>query len=257
MRSPPEAIDLQSWQSAFAASLLRADTVVSDRQAVHRNNTRASLSIALAARFPVVERLVGPDFFQAMALCFIEREPPTSPVLAEYGAGFADFLDGFEPARTVPYLADVARLEWTRHLAFHAEEAAALSIERLTAVVPDRLEHVRLGLHPAASVVASIWPVISIWTTNAHDREVCSLGDAVGSECALVTRPELHVLVNAMPAGSDRLVAALAEGATLAEAVARAAAVEGFDTATALSVLFRSGAVVSLTVGSFDGTELS
>jgi hypothetical protein len=257
MCAPPEAVDLHTWQLAFAASLLRAGAIMSDRQAVHRNNTRASLSAALAARFPVVARLVGPDFFQATALCFIERQPPTSPVLAEYGAGFAGFLDSFAPARTVPYLADVARLEWTRHLAFHAEDAMALSIERLTAVAPDRLEHVRLGLHPAASVVASAWPVISIWTTNAHDQEVRPLGDDAGSECALVTRPELHVLVSALPAGSDRLVAALAEGNGLAEAVARAAPVEGFDTATALSVLFRSGAVASLTVGSFETTELS
>lgn len=257
MREPPEAKDLRAWQSVFAASLLRAGAIMPDRQAVHRNNTRASLSSALAARFPVVRRLVGPDFFRAMALCFIERQPPRSPVLAEYGAGFAHFLDGFAPAREVAYLADVARLEWARHLAFHAEEAAALSIERLTAVAPDRLEQVRLGLHPAASVVASAWPVVSIWTTNAHDQEVRPLGDGAGSECALVTRPELHVLVSALPAGSDRLVAALAEGNGLAEAVARAATVEGFDTATALSVLFRSGAVASLSVGSFHSMELS
>lgn len=261
MRAPPEAIDLQTWQSAFAASLLRVGADLSDRQAVHRTNTRASLSAALAARFPVVERLVGPEFFQAMALCFIERQPPRSPVLAEYGAGFAGFLHGFAPARDLPYLADVARLEWARHLAFHAEDAAALSIERLAAVAPDRLEHVRLGLHPAASVVPSAWPVISIWTTNAHDQEVRPLGDGAGSECALVTRPELHVLVNALPAGSDRLVAALAERASLAEAVARAAPVDGsvddFDTATALSVLFRSGAVAALTIGSCGSTEQS
>ncbi len=69
-------------------------------------------------------------------------------------------------------------------------------------------------------------------------------------------RPELHVLVNAL-AGSDRLVAALAAGGSLAEAVARAAPVEGFDTATALSVLFRSGAVAALTVDSFGSRELS
>lgn len=257
MHALPDVSGLSASQAAFAASLLQRSFTLSARAAIHRNNVQASLSAALGARFPVVARLVGPEFFGALARQFIAQHPPTSPVLAEYGAKFADFLDAFEPAREVPYLADIARLEWARHLAWHAEDATVLTIERLAAVAPDRLERVRLGLHPAAAVVASAWPVVSIWTTNAFDAEVRPVGADAGSECALVTRPELHVLVNALPAGGDLLFAALAEGRNLAEAVARAAPVEGFDTATALSVLFRSGAVAALTVGSLGSTELS
>lgn len=244
----PDAADLRALQSAFAASLLQRDVVVSMRAAIHRNNVQASLSAALAARFPVVARLVGAEFFRAMALHFIEQQPPRSPVLAEYGAGFAAFLDTFEPARQVPYLGDVARLEWARHLAWHAADAAALPIERLAAVAPDRLESVRLTLHPAAAIVASVWPVVSIWTTNAVDREVRPLGADAGSECALVTRPGLEVLVNRAPAGTDLLVASLIAGAGLGTAVEAAASVAGFDTAASLSLLFTAGAVTSLAV---------
>lgn len=247
MFAQPDAEGLATLQSDFAASLLSAERATGGRFAVHRNNVKASLDAALGARFPVVSRLVGTEFFRAMAAVFVEQHPPRSPVLAAYGAGFADFLDGFEPVADLPYLADVARLEWARHLAWHAADAPAISIEELTAVVSDRLDSVRLGLHPGAAIVASIWPVISIWTTNTFDEETKPIGPDQAGECALITRPGLEVFVNAMPPGSGLLFESLSTGVALGEAVARAEHVAGFDTATALALLFRSGAVASLT----------
>lgn len=255
MLRQPETDNLAVLQSDFAASLLCSESVVDARFTVHRNNMRASLIAVLSSRFPVVLRLVGAEFFQAMALVFIEQQPPTSPVLAEYGAGFGGFLDTFEPADGLPYLADVARLEWARHLAWHATDATAVSIERLAAIAPDRLDGVRLGLHPAAMVVASVWSVISIWTTNTFDDEIRPIGPDLAGENALVTRPGLEVFVNPLPPGVDLLFKALAVGVALGEAITRAERIAGFDTASALCLLFRSGAVTSLVVASFDCQE--
>lgn len=248
MLAPLEVDSLATLQSGFAASLLSAEKVADRRFFVHRNNVKASLGAALAARFPVVLRLVGVEFFRAMAVVFVERHPPRSPVLAAYGAGFGDFLDGFEPVADLPYLADVARLEWARHLAWHAADAPAISIEELTTVAPDRLDSVRLRLHPAATVVVSIWPVISIWTTNILDEEIKPIGPDQTGESALVTRPGLEVFVNALPPGTGLLFEALSAGIALGEAVAQAERAAGFDTAVALTLLFRSGAVTSLAV---------
>jgi hypothetical protein len=248
MLAPLEVDSLATLQSGFAASLLSAEKVADRRFFVHRNNVKASLGAALAARFPVVWRLVGVEFFRAMAVVFVERHPPRSPVLAAYGAGFADFLDGFEPVADLPYLADVARLEWARHLAWHAADAPAISIEELTTVAPNRLDSVRLRLHPAATVVVSIWPVISIWTTNILDEEIKPIGPDQTGESALVTRPGLEIFVNALPPGTGLLFEALSAGIALGEAVAQAERAAGFDTAAALSLLFRSGAVTSLAV---------
>ena len=255
MIAQPEPDGLAVLQSNFAASLLSAERVTDSRFAVHRNNVKASLGAALAARFPVVSRLVGMEFFHAMASVFIEQYPPRSPVLATYGGAFGDFLDGFEPAAELPYLADVARLEWARHLAWHAADAPAISIEELAAVAPDRLDGMHLRLHPAATVVESVWPVISIWTTNTFDEETKPIGPDRGDECALITRPRLEVFVNALPSGAALLFRALSAGVALGEAVARAEHAAGFDTATALSLLFRSGAVASLSAESADRKE--
>src|SRR4029453_14611961 len=86
----------------------KAEGAPSRRFGVYRNNVYAGLIDVLAGRFPVVARLVGEEFFRAMARDYVEREPPSSAVLLRYGAGFADFIAGFPQAATVPYLADMA-----------------------------------------------------------------------------------------------------------------------------------------------------
>lgn len=262
MPALPDGNDLAGLQHRFARAVLQAPLSVPDdvrrdvrptrerRFGVYRNNVKASLATALAARFPVVERLVGEEFFTAMALVFIERHPPQSPVLAEYGTAFAGFLERFEPAAGLPYLPDIARLESLRHVAFHSADASAADIGRLAELPPDALASVRFGLHPAMAVIASPWPIVSVWTTNTHDATPKAPAEWT-AETALVTRPHLDVLVHRLPPGADLLVAELAQGKTLATAAdAASRAHESFDLATALSTLFGAGAITTLSQGS-------
>lgn len=78
---------------------------------IYRNNWRSNLSNALRATYPVVERLVGADFFNYAASCYIDEYPSRSANLEEYGGEFAEFLRTFPAAQGLPYLADVATLE--------------------------------------------------------------------------------------------------------------------------------------------------
>lgn len=263
MPARPEPLAAPALQAGFAQALLQPASAVpagvtaydaaeaARRFGVYRNNVRVSLVAALGARYPVVRRLVGAEFFDAAALLFIARQPPAGPVLAEYGAGFDAFLAGFEPVAGLPYLPHVARLEWLRHRAFHAADAGAIGIDRLAILPPEQLGTVRLALHPAVQLLVSPWPVLSIWTTNAEDETVKPLGPDAGPESVLVTRPALQVLLHRLPAGADRLLAALADDAPLGEAVTGAAEAEpAFDTASALALLFSAGAIAGLTEGS-------
>ena len=128
-------------QAEFTTSLLRAEfpaprgIVVrpgadpAHRFSVYRNNVVSGLVRALESRFPVVERLVGEEFFRAMAQVFVAEDPPRSPVLFRYGTTFPDFVARFEPASAVPFLADVARLELARGRAYHAADVRPLALE--------------------------------------------------------------------------------------------------------------------------------
>src|SRR5690606_26423719 len=113
---------------------------VDRRFAVYRNNVIIGLLDALADIFPTTQNLVGRDYFRATARLYIRAEPPSSPVIFEYGQGFADFVAGFPPARHLRYLPDVIRLERCWLDAFHAADAEPLSPATLASVSPDRLE---------------------------------------------------------------------------------------------------------------------
>ena len=84
-------------------------------------------------------KIVGRDFFCAMARDFVVARPPRSPVLATYGDELADFISTFEPARELPYLADVARIEAARTHAYHAADATPVGASQLEALGADAL----------------------------------------------------------------------------------------------------------------------
>jgi hypothetical protein len=190
---------------------------------VHRNTVLSALTDALRSRYPVVERLVGEAFFRAVAREFAADHPPRSPALLEYGQGFADFLSRFQPARPLPYLPDVARLEWLHHAAYHAADAEPMSPAALAAVPAEALCGVMLQLHPSAGLIASDYPVLSIWATNIRDREVRRLGAEMEGEAVLVLRPRLEVVLVRLEQGGAAFIDAIGRGAGLAAATARAA----------------------------------
>ena len=81
------------------------------RYNVYRNNVTVSLIDALAAIYPAIQRITGVDFFRAMARFHVRATPPASPLLFEYGRDFPAFIESYEYARDMPWLADTARIE--------------------------------------------------------------------------------------------------------------------------------------------------
>lgn len=213
---------------------------------VYRNNMMVSLIEALETTFPVVRRLVGADFFKAAAKTHIRRAPPRSPVLLLYGEGFGDFLDGFPPAAGVPYLGDVARLEWARVKAYHAADAAPLGIDRLAGLPQDTLPDLRFTLHPSLSLIASRYPLASLWAATGGADPAAEV-DMKRGEAVAVLRPALSVDVRLLPPGGHGFMARLAAGATLGEAAEVAAgSCADFDLAEHLQGLFQLGAVTAI-----------
>ena len=249
--------NLLDMQDEFASALLSATTPVpsclkgsgirrADRRfAVYRNNVAASLIEALGARFPVVKRLVGDEFFSAMAHEFVLREPPFSPLLIHYGETFAAFIAEFEAASPLPYLADVARLEYARGRAYHAADAEPLPRAAFASLPAGSIAAARVMLHPSVGIVASSFPVLSIWEVN--QAKAVKPVPHWGPEAALVARPFLEVETRRIGAGTDTFLAALHVGSTVAEAVEMAtAAASDFNASDGLAVLIGAHLAVSL-----------
>ena len=255
MPSHPEFVE--AFRSGLASGALppgltaRAPEEAERRFAVYRNNVAHSLIAALRQRFPAVERLVGAEFFGAMARVFVEAHPPETPMLMAYGAALPGFLEGFPPVARLPYLADVARLELARGRAYHAADDPPVALDSLAAAAQADPEGLRLRLHPSVSLVASRWPVVSIWRANQPGAAAGRL-TAEGAEYALVGRRGLdEVFVRALDAGEYRFLQALMAGHGLgAAAAAGAGAADGaFDPSQPLARLIAEGLIASAETG--------
>jgi len=213
---------------------------------VYRNNVAGSLTRALGETFPIVKRLVGDDFFAAMAGVYVRDNMPVSPLLFEYGATFADFIDGFEPAGELPYLSDVARLERLWLDAYHAADAVPLKIDALAAIAEDELDDLTLTLHPAAFLFRSVYPVLSIW--QAHQRTDTPDLSALSwqPEQMLIVRPVLDVAIVRLDAAAYAFVAGLAAGRSLGNVCCSLVDIADVDPPAHLAQLFQAGAVQAL-----------
>ena len=233
--------------AAVPAPLARkAGVSPSRRFGVYRNNVYASLIDVLAGRFPVVARLVGDEFFRAMARAYVGREPPRAAVLIRYGVSFPDFIAGFAPAASVPYLADMASLEWAWHAAYHAPDAAPLPLAELAGAVDHAADAV-LTLHPSLSVVRSLYPIVSIFELNTQTGDVPPTR-LEGGEDALVLRPRLEVELRLLPEGGASFLLALKEEKSIGEAAAIAfGQASGFDLEANLAGLIAGGAIIGVT----------
>ncbi len=243
---------LHDSQAVFAKALLDPDAEMPDdirgrdgqksekRFSVYRNNVTVSLVEALVATFPATVRIVGEEFFRAAASIYVRQDPPKSPVLISYGTGFPDFLQTFEPARGLPYLPDVARIEMAWVEAYHAADRPILQADAIAAIAPEALGDIRFKVHSSTHIIRSSYPIVTIWTMNrsGEPRPV----DMSISESALVTRPAMDVEVRNLPQGGGTFLHELANGATLGEAAERAAASHPqFDLAGNISGLLEAG----------------
>jgi hypothetical protein len=250
-----------SYAASFVPPLLDPDRPTPDavagpngkaatkRYNVYRNNITVSLIDALAAVFPATLRITGEDFFRAMARFHVRATQPASPLLFEYGRDFPDFIERYEYAQSMPWLADVARIERAWLDAYHAADAEPLAPQALASIRPERLADAVLKAHPATLIVRSRFPAVTIFAANRGDGPVGRIEQA-DPEDALVTRPALEVIVRRLPPGGAAFLAALIAGELLGAAAGLALADHpDFDLAANIAGMIEAGVFAAVHPG--------
>ena len=249
-----------SRQDTFSSALLAPDPTCpaglfsrngadpASRFAVYRNNVHSSLINALADGYPVAQQLVGDEFFRAMAGVYVQASPPTSPLLNEYGSDFPDFIQSFGPAASVPYLADVARLERLRVKAYHAADARPMDQQAVINCLQQQsdLGHLHLQLHPCVFTLNSAYAVVALWAAHQTKASLATL-DPLCPQSALVLRNGLDVEVFIIDSGSVAFINSLNNGWPLAMAMEYALEASAeFDLHQCLALLIGHGAITHL-----------
>ena len=236
---------LRDTQTAVAASLLAGDTASSAevitaaattiragklsatrRLEIYRHNVTSNLTGAMRDIYPVVLAVVGESFFLHAANQFVRLHPSRSGDLNQFGEAWAGFLGNYPHATDLPYLPDVARLEWAWHEAFHAGDTPPFDLARLAAIPAEEHGALRFKLHPTVRLIQSLFPILRVWEVNqpAFTREMAVDWDAP-SESLLVRRDVVDgvsVLIERVSGAAHAFLHALVQQTTLEEAAARA-----------------------------------
>jgi len=130
---------------------------------IYRSSAIANIIYAMKLTYPVIEKLVGEDFFRASCKKFILSHCPKSANMDDYGQEFGSFLANFEPAKQLTYLKSVAQLEWYYHLSSLDDDSKPVDWSLLSSI--DAL-HVKLLLAPSVKLITSPFPVNNIWQMN-------------------------------------------------------------------------------------------
>lgn len=214
---------------------------VSKRFDVYRNNVRSSLIDALRQTFPIIERLVGLDYFKAIAKIFVDDNLPLRGTLIGYGTGFPEFLERREELDSFPYLGDVARLELAWLGAYHAADVRPLSGADFSCVTPENAGELTLELHPSVHLLSPKLPIYEIWQKNSRE-DISSINLDHGEEHLLIFRPRIDVIV--VPISADAMAFLSACGAQKTMEKAFAASLQrnpSFDLTQSLSGFILQG----------------
>lgn len=217
---------------------------------IYRNNYRCNLQDALAAAYPLVEQIVGRDFFRMVARKFIEQHPSRSGSLHEYGAELADFLATFPPAQRLAYIADVTMLDWACHRAYYATDTAPFDATRLQAIPAERYAELIWLCHPSCHILNSPYPLLTIWQAHqpGADQDFhVDLDDGGGT--VLVCRHDDVVEVSALSAESGDWLQRIQAGTPMGVvADATLAAYPDFDLPATLTNLVAQGVLVDFSL---------
>ena len=230
----PELLDLQRDfasalrdrdRTAGAGRWLAGDAAAVDRRlAIYRGNMVAAADKALSSAYPVVRQVVGEEFFHGLAREYQRGTPSTSGDLTDFGATFDAFLATFEHAQSLPYLPDLARLEWAVHRAYGAADAPDWDAAALGAVAPGQQAAIRFQWSPGLAVVESTSPIVRIWTIHQPGFAGTFSVEWDRADTALVARDGFAVTVAECNGGDATFLSASLAGAPLGDAAAKALA---------------------------------
>jgi len=254
----PELLDIQQ---DLASSLHDADTasraerwltgdasLIEQRLAIYRANVAATATKALDAAYPVTRQVVGEAFFNGLARAYQRVAPSTSGDLFDYGAEFAGFVADFPHTQSLPYLPDLAQLEWAVHRAYGAADAAVWDRTALVQVAPMRQSAIRFDWAAGTAIVDSNFPIARVWLIHQPDFEGEFGVDWSVRECVLVAREGFRVVASALGAGDAAFIASSLTGAALgASAEMALAADSGFDLGRLLGRLMTSNVICGFT----------
>ncbi len=173
--------DLSHLQNKFQSYLIHDDCNIhadieetkkvsaTTRLEIYSNAYRSRLIEALASNYPVLQKTLGDEPFQELALLYLDAYPSTFRSIRWFGDRLEFFLREHDQYAEHPYLAELSKLEWHMTLTFDAPDREVIGIESVMQIPPYDWAMMRFILHPSVYILDFQWNVIALWK-NVSDK---------------------------------------------------------------------------------------
>ncbi|MDP3134303.1 MAG: DNA-binding domain-containing protein [Burkholderiaceae bacterium] len=131
----------------------------------YKSNAHASAERALMAAYPVVTAILSAESMAQLARALWHTHPPERGDLAQWGDTLPTFVAGSGQLANIPWLADVARVEWALHQADGAADTPP-DLPTLALLAQEDAAHLTLRLAPGLQVLTHAWAVVPV--LHAH-----------------------------------------------------------------------------------------
>lgn len=136
---------------------------------IYRNNVWGNFNGILQSIFGVTKQLVGEKYFEQLCQKYHQKYHSKSGSLDSYGDEFPDFLKRIKSQHNLPYLPDLSRLELLYHHSYYAADCEIFDVKKFQKIAPEKFYDLKFELHPSCFLVASKFPIFSIWKENIEN----------------------------------------------------------------------------------------
>lgn len=182
---------------------------------VYHNNYYVSLTEALVITYPGIIKLVGQEFFEFICRKFIKQHPHQSGDLTLFGEQLNTYIENSPECKNLPYLADIAKLEWAFELAYHAKDVTSQDLSLLETTEPAAYSQLKFTINPGCFIVESNYPIFDIWKFDGQDE----LDINAGGQNVLIWKQDFEVLTEVVEADFINFLGKLQAGKNLEQAL--------------------------------------
>jgi Putative DNA-binding domain len=194
-----------------------AEGTLDRRLAVYLAGYRDRIVEALGNDYPAVRRVLGAGAFGSLAVRYARAFPSGSHDLGCVGQFLPSFLTGDVLEEGLPFLPDLARLEWALAEAFIAADETPLAWCDLVGEDPATIAQRPLRLKAGSAVVRSAWPVLALWQLRDQADDAIDVAVEGQPQTVLVHRDGHEIRCLLADTAEADLVEAAAQGASLGD----------------------------------------
>jgi hypothetical protein len=180
---------------------------------IYHQSYLARLTLELERTYPAIRWVIGDQHFLKICHKFIESQPSVTYNLLFYGKEFADFMLANFSTQKIPFLHDLARLEWLYKEAYNRPRSNPMSEDQL--LVLTQASDYRVQFIESLNILTSPFAIFELWSRREEPAYNFELINWLHPENLLIYKIRNKVTVTQIMPIEAEILKSLEGGASL------------------------------------------